>query len=84
MRDRSSMGSMWGEQPSILERIITQAKPTEAFRPLPDLPHGLPSSWKLRCFRGRGGSCHRIRSVCLTEIRPYSGRIVSVASRRPG
>ena len=38
--DRFLTGSMWGHTSTVLERIITQANPTETFRLLPESPVG--------------------------------------------
>ena len=73
-----------GGTPAVLERIITQAKPTETFRAFAGSAGWAPGQLGYEMRQGAWAVLPPIRSTSLTRTRPDSGWTVSAASRRPG
>ena len=73
-----------GGTPKVLERIITQAKPTETFRAFAGFAGWAPSQLEAEMLLGAWGILPPDSFVSLTRTRPHSGWTVSAASRRPG
>src|SRR6185295_18730414 len=77
------MESIWGTHRRFWNASLRRPNRPKPSVPLPDLPGGLRGNSNMKCSRGHGRFCRRIRAVSLTTTRLHSGRTVLTGYRHP-